>query len=85
MTINELLNQKPVSLDEYIDIQIDHIFQEAGKRKGELTLTKKETLELFEKIKKSAEYYLEKEEDDEMEALQKEAEDNGAEIWNNER
>ena len=42
MTINELLNQKPVSLDDYIDMQIDHIFQEAGKRKGELTLTKKE-------------------------------------------
>jgi len=84
MTINELLNQKPVSLDEYIDIQIDHIFQEAGKRKGELTLTKKETLELFEKIKKSAEYYLDYEEEDE-EALQKEAELKGAEIWNNER
>ena len=84
MTINELLNQKPVSLDEYIDIQIDHIFQEAGKRKGELTLTKKETLKLVNKIKKSAEYYLDYEEEDE-EALQKEAELKGAEIWNNER
>jgi len=83
MKIKELLNQEPVPIDEYIDIQIDHIFQEAEKRNGELT--KKETLELVNKIKKSAEYYLEKEEDDEMEALQKEAEDNGAEIWNNER
>ena len=82
MTINELLNQKPVSLDEYIDIQIDHIFQEAEKRNGELT--KKETLKLVNKIKKSAEYYLDYEEEDE-EALQKEAELKGAEIWNNER
>ncbi len=82
MTINELLNQEPVPIDEYIDIQIDHIFQEAEKRNGELT--KKETLELVNKIKKSAEYYLDYEEEDE-EALQKEAELKGAEIWNNER
>ncbi|OQB39543.1 MAG: hypothetical protein BWY04_01565 [candidate division CPR1 bacterium ADurb.Bin160] len=82
MKIKELLNQEPVPIDEYIDIQIDHIFQEAEKRNGELT--KKETLELVNKIKKSAEYYLDYEEEDE-EALQKEAELKGAEIWNNER
>ncbi len=83
MTIKELLNQEPVSLNDYIDIQIDHIFQEAEKRNGELT--KKETLELVNKIKKSAEYYLDYEEEDEEEALQREAEENGAEVWNNER
>jgi len=41
-------------------------------------------LKLVNKIKKSAEYYLDYEEEDE-EALQKEAELKGAEIWNNER
>ncbi len=83
MNIQELLNQKPVSLDEYIDTEIDHILAEAKKRKGELT--KKETEKIVEKIKKSAEYYLELENEDEEEALQKEAELKGAEIWNNEK
>ena len=59
----------------------------SAEEQDEMIDRRKETLdkaleEINEEIGKLVDKYYES---DEMEALQKEAEDNGAEIWNNER